>query len=233
MKIQIVDESKLLCDSIKALLPDTFTVDICTDCERAASRICSFRPDVLVLSVALPGNDGFYVLKLVQSIGLRPEVVLLTPLLSDYVVERVVELKIGNVLCKPCNVQAVANYILELQNKETGVKNTTESRIRSFLLDLGFHTNLCGYGYLLTALELLQKEPNQPLTKALYPAAAKLHNGSWQQIEHGIRLSIQSAWGNHSGDAWEIYFPNIAEKPSNSAFLTRAVQYLREMEAQT
>ena len=231
MKIQIVDESKLFGDSVKALLPDTFTVDICTDCERAASRICSFRPDILVLAASMPGNDGFYILQWVHSTGLRPKVLLTTPLISEYVTERAAELKISHIMRKPCNVQAVVDNVLGMQDAAVVLRNTPEDWIRQFLLNLGFHTKLCGYGYLLTALELLQKDPNQPLTKVLYPAVAKRHNGSWQQIEHGIRLSIRSAWENRAGDDWEIYFPNLAGKPSNSAFLTRAVQFLREMEA--
>ncbi len=233
MRIQIVDESKLFCDSVKALLPNTFTVDICIDCDRAASRICSFRPDVLVISAMMPGNDGLYVLQLVNSVGLRPKVILTTPLLNEDVMERGEELNIVHILRSPCKLQALADYILKLQDIKKATKKTTEDWIRQFLLNLGFHTKLCGYAYLLTALELLHSDPNQPLTKALYPAVAKRYNGSWQQIEHGIRLSIQNAWENRTGDDWEVYFPNVTEKPSNSAFLSRAVEFLREMGAQT
>ncbi len=232
MKVQIVDDSKLFCDRLKAILPDTFIVDICTDCERAASRICSFRPDILVLAAEMVGNDGFYVLQEVQSTGLRPKVLLITPLESEYVAKRVTELKINHVMKKPCKLQAVADSVLQLQEKADLIRNTPEGWIRAFLLNLGFHTKLCGYEYLHTALELLQKDSNQPLTKVLYPAVAKRHNGSWQQIEHGIRLSIKGAWDSRTGDDWDIYFPNLTKKPSNSAFLTRALQYLREMEEQ-
>lgn len=232
MKVQIVDESKLFGDSVKALLPDTFTVDICTDCEKAASRICSFRPDILVLAASMPGNDGFYVLQLVYSTGLRPKVLLTTPLISEYVAERIEELKISHIMCKPCNVQAVANNILNMQDVVVALRNTPEDWIRKFLLNLGVRTKLRGYGYLLTALELLQKDPSQPVSKVLYPAVAKHYKGSWQQIEHGIRLTIQNAWENRTGDNWEVYFPNMTEKPSNSAFLTRALEFLREMESQ-
>lgn len=233
MKVQIVDASKLFGDSVKALLPETFTVDICTDCERAASRICSFRPDILVLAASMPGNDGFYVLQLVHSTGLRPKVLLTTPLVSQYISERVSELEISNVFVKPYNTQALVTNILDLQDKEAAAKSTPEDWIRQFLLNLGFRTKLCGYAYLLTALELLRKDPDQPLTKVLYPAVGKQHNGDWKQIEHGIRLSIKDAWGNRTGDDWEIYFPNATRKPSNSDFFNRALEYLRQMEAQS
>ncbi|MBE6925791.1 MAG: response regulator [Ruminococcaceae bacterium] len=230
MKVQIVDPSKLFCDSVKALLPDTLTVDTCTDCERAASRICCFQPDILVISAALPGNDGLYILQLINSVGVRPKVILITPLVTEYIIERGDELNIVDILCTPCKLQALADHILKLRETKKETKKTTEDWIRVLLLNLGFHTKLCGYRYLLTALELLQKDPNQPLTKVLYPAVAKLHNGSWQQIEHGIRLSIQNAWENRTGDEWEVYFPVLREKPSNAAFLSRAVAFLSEVE---
>ena len=227
MKVQIVDGSKLFCESAKALLPDTLTVDICTDCERAASRICSFRPDILVISAALPGNDGLYILQLVNSVGVRPKVILITPLVNEDVQKRGAGLNIVYILRSPCKPQALANYILsELQNARKETKKTTEDWIRTFLMNLGFRTKLCGYRYLLTALELLRKDPSQPLSKSLYPTVAKLHNGSWQQIEHGIRLSIKDAWEKRTGDEWEIYFPNEMERPSNANFLTRAVEFL-------
>jgi two-component system response regulator (stage 0 sporulation protein A) len=89
---------------------------------------------------------------------------------------------------------------------------------------MGFHTNLCGYRYLLSALCILWENPGQSLTKELYPAVAKLHKGSWQQIEHGIRLSIANAWERRSGDGWELYFSDEETKPTNSVFLTRMAQ---------
>ncbi len=229
IKLQIIDSSETLCSAIGRLLPDTFEIDFSADGYGAASRICSFRPDILVLSAALPGNDGLRVLQTVQSAGVHPMVLLITPLVSDYVVEQAAELKIGYIMCKPCDVRAVADCIFRFMEKITKEKDPVQTYVRSYLLELNFRTNLCGYRYLMTAICLLLNNSGQSLTKELYPAVAKLHQGSWQQIERGIRLSIADAWENREGDSWALYYPHHKGKPSNSAFLARSVECLQTL----
>jgi hypothetical protein len=82
----------------------------------------------------------------------------------------------------------------------------------------------------MTAISFLLQNPGQSLTKELYPVVAKLHHGSWQQIERGIRLSIADAWENREGDDWALYFPHQKVKPSNSAFLARSVECLQTLQ---
>lgn len=228
MKLQIVDNSEAFCSALKELLPRTFEIDICLDGAFAISRIHRFRPDILVISANLPGGDGFYILQTVQSAGIRPMVLMLTPLISDYISQRVLELKIDYIMCKPCNVQAVANCIRSFRDELIGERDTAESHAQNLLLSMGFRTNLCGYSYLISVLCILWENPGQSLTKELYPAAAKLHKGSWQQIEHGIRLSIADAWERKKGDGWKLYFTDEKTKPTNSVFLTRMAQCVPE-----
>ena len=227
MKLMIVDNSEVFCNALQELLPNTYEIEVCLEGERAISRICAFHPDILVLAAALPGNDGFYVLQTVQNAGLHPMVLLLTPLISDYVAERSVELKVDYVMCKPCKIQAVVACVDSFRDRILGAKDPLVESVRNLLLDLGFRTNLCGYRYLISALCILWRNAGQSLTKELYPAVAKQHNGSWQQIEHGIRLSIADAWENRTGDGWKMYFAEEKGKPTNSVFLTRMAQCLQ------
>ena len=159
MKLQFIDSSETLYGAVMRLLPDTFEIDFSADGYGAASRICSFRPDILVLSAALPGNDGLRVLQTVQSAGVHPMVLLITPLVSDYVMEQAAELKIGYIMCKPCDVRAVADCILRFEEKLSGEKNPVQTCVRSYLLELNFRTNLCGYRYLMTAISFLLQNP--------------------------------------------------------------------------
>jgi len=226
-KLQIVDGSEVFCSALKELLPNTFDIKICLEGEDAVSQICAFQPDILVLSAALPGNDGFYVLQTVKNAGLHPMVLLLTPLITDYAVERSAELKVDYIMCKPCNMQAVAACVDSFRDKLLGTNDPVLTSVRNLLLDMGFRTNLCGYRYLISALCILKDNPGQSLTKELYPVVAKQHNGSWQQIEHGIRLSIADAWDNRGGDMWKRYFGEGKGRPTNSVFLTRIAQCLQ------
>ena len=230
MRLQIIDPSEVFCSMLKELLPRTFEIDICLDGASAISRINRFQPEILVLSANLPGGDGFYILQTIKSAGLSPKVLMFTPLISDYVAERVVELKIDHIMCRPCDVRAVADCICKFRDKLMGGNTSVESHARNLLLSMGFHTNLCGYRYLLSSLCLLWENPGQSLTKELYPAVAKLHKGSWQQIEHGIRLSITNAWERRTGNGWELYFTDAETKPTNSVFLTRLAQCVPDID---
>jgi len=224
IKVQIVDMSETFCDSLKALLPDTMTVDVCTDCENAFSRIVSYEPDILVIPSHLPGYDGLYLLQAVRSVGIHPTVLLVALLdISD----RAGELKVDDIILRPCEMLAVANKVLALQDKVNCAVTPVREWIRNFLMSLGFKPNLCGYEYLFKTLELLSENPGQPLTKVIYPAVAKQINGSWEQIEHGIRLSVKDAWNRHNGKMWDTYFPGAKKRPSNSVFFTSAIQFLR------
>ncbi len=229
IKLQIIDNSEAFCNTVAQLLQDAFEIDIYADGWNAASRICSFRPDILVLSATLQGNDGFRVLQTVQTTGVRPMVLMLTPLVSDYIVEVATQLKVCHMICKPCDTHAVADCVFRFGETLAGDKNPTQTCIRSFLLGLNFRTNLCGYRYLTDAFSSLLQNPGQSLTKELYPAIAKQHNGSWQQIERGIRLSIADAWRNREGEGWKLCFPNQKDRPSNSSFLSCGIGCLQEI----
>jgi len=229
VKLQIIDSSESFCKAVMQLLPDTFEVDFSTDGQGAATRICSFQPDILVLAASLPGDDGFHILHLVQSTGVRPMVLMILPMINDYAKIQAAELKIDHAMCMPCDVRAVATCIFSFEESLTQNKNSVQASVRNFLMDLNFRPNLCGYRYLMDIFPLLLQNPGQLMSKELYPTVGKLYNGSWQQIERGIRLSIKDAWKNREGEGWALYFPHQKEKPSNSAFLARGIAYLQAL----
>lgn len=232
IRLQIVDSSEVFCTALKESLPSTVDVAVCLDGGLAISEICDFRPDILVLSAALPGNDGFYILQAVQNAGIRPMVLMLIPFISDYISGRAADLKVDHTMCKPCDMCAVLACIGYFQDTILGIRDPVRTRVRNLLLDMGFRTNLCGYRYLVSALCILIEHPEQSLTKELYPYVAKQHKGSWQQIEHGIRLSVADAWENRNPDAWKRYFSNEKRKPTNSVFLTRITQLLQNIDGE-
>ena len=223
MKVQIVDPSEEFCKSLKARLPNTFTVDICTDSDKAFSRIVEFCPDILVIASHLPGRDGLYILQAVRSAGVDPVVLLASLLEPD---ESIAAFKIDDIFIKPCEMNYAAGKVMELVDKVENKNTSTRKWIRNFLLGLDFQSNLCGYKYIFVTLELLSEDPDQQLSKVIYPAVAKEFGGSWRQIERGIRSSVEDSWDRHTGEMWDAYFPDQKKRPSNSVFLSRAIQLL-------
>ena len=86
LKVQIVDSSEAFCASLASILSDAFEVDTCSDGHLAPYKIHSFQPDILIMETILPGNDGFHILQTVQAAGLYPVVLMITPLLTDYII---------------------------------------------------------------------------------------------------------------------------------------------------
>ncbi len=235
MKVQIVDSSEAFCKTLKEALSDLFETDTYFSGMGAVERIHAFRPDILILSTMLPGNDGFHILRTLQSAGFRPCVLMLTPIVTNYILEMATELDVSYMMCKPCNMNALVSCVCGLRDKLEGAQKqgNIDLAAAELLIRLGFRTNLCGYRYLIAAMSCLYRDPEQSLTKEVYPAAGIACNCSWQQIERGIRTAITDAYNNREKDVWKLYFPPGADgtvsKPTNSMFMTRMVQCLPHM----
>lgn len=235
MKVQIVDSSETLCKSVKEVASNLFEIDTYFSGIGAVERIHKFRPDILVLSTMLPGNDGFHILRTLQGAGIHPCVLMLTPLVNDYIVEMAAELDVSYMMCKPCNMNALVSCLCVMQEKlEDRQSNTiTDRDIGTHLLRLGLRTNLSGYRYLIAAISSLCRDPDQSLTKEVYPAVGRRYNSSWQQIERGIRTAITNAFNRREKEVWHLYFPPDANgedvKPTNSMFLTIVAERLSAM----
>lgn len=235
MRILIADST----DDFAWTLAETLKVDhevgISTDGDDAIRMAYSFRPDILVLDTGLHNKDGFFVLQTLQGAGIFPAVVMITSLLTDYVVERAEQLQVKYLMRKPCDLQSVLSTIYSLCTylvNEQNVGMNPSELINQLLLTLGLRVNLKGYQYTAAAIEILSQAKVSSFTKDLYPKVALDFNGSWKQIERGIRLSIVDAWERRDEKIWRLYFAagkdgNIP-KPTSSTFLSRMAECLKQ-----
>lgn len=139
-----------------------------------------------------------------------------------------------------CNEEDIQRLLLLLQ--ENGMKQimlinddekqiVKEHDIIKVLAEFGIPTNLKGYRYMKTAIELCVKDRSimDSVTKCLYPEIAKRHQVDGGQVEHAIRHAIQKAWKNHNTVLQKRLFGNSLEngvKPTNSAFIATVADYL-------
>ena len=67
---------------------------------------------------------------------------------------------------------------------------------RLVLMRLGITPNYKGFYQMLTALEIVEADPEALtlVTKRLYPAVAKRHHVSWKQVERNLRRVTRVAW---------------------------------------
>ena len=87
-----------------------------------------------------------------------------------------------------------------------------------------------GYTYLRESIPIYAKDPQQAITKELYPAVAKLCGSSVDQVERAMRTAIERAWKRRDDQIWRLYFTPQSDgsikKPSNSEFISRLADLL-------
>lgn len=225
-----------LADSLRGI----YTLRECSDGIRALELLRTFRPDVMVLDLMLPGLDGITLLQRAVEEGLHPMVLATTRFYNDYVVESTQGLGVGYIMVKPCDLRATVARLADLSQRihpTRTIRPDTKTFVSNALLALGIPTRLKGYAYLREAILQMARDPGQPITKELYPAVAaafKTENAKIDKmhVERSIRSAIGVAWKARDEQFWAMYFPPKGDGslrcPSNGEFITRLADCLRQ-----
>lgn len=233
LKLLIADGMEEFRTALSEVLRGAFIVRTCHEGTQTLEVLKTFKPDAVVLDLTLPGLDGISLLQRMADMGLQPVVLATTRFASDYVLERITRQGVGFVMIKPCDVQAVAARMSEMTQRislpEIGQPDTRTSA-SNILLTLGVPTKLRGYPYLREALLRSMKDPNQSVTKELYPAVAGACGATAIQVERSIRSAIQAAWENRDEQVWRMYFQpgpdGSIPRPTNATFISRLAECL-------
>lgn len=107
-----------------------------------------------------------------------------------------------------------------------------EDRLRNLLLDIGIPCNLKGYYYIIKAVMFYRENPNQIITKELYPKVGKEFKSTDTQVERSIRSAIKWAWSCCSVEVLNEIFGNTCSmntrRPTNSQFIARCAEWLNQ-----
>ena len=223
----------LIADSVEAFrltlgdnLRDLYQVRVCQEGNETLEMILSFRPDLLVLDLMLPGLDGITILQRAADAGVKPVVLATTSLINDFIAATAGRMGISYLMVKPCDVEATTARLLELTEgleEPTLTRPDLRTEVSNLLLMLGVPTNLRGYSYLRDAILAEIRQPGQQLTKILYPEVGKPYGANGAQVERSIRDAVGKAWMRRSNGIWSQYFPVDAvgdiPKPSNAVFI--------------
>ncbi|MCI6227318.1 MAG: sporulation initiation factor Spo0A C-terminal domain-containing protein [Candidatus Faecousia sp.] len=197
----------------------------CGNGQEALDLLCQENCDCLVLDLMLPELDGISMLETAVSRGVRPIVIAISPLFTQYTFDVAESLGIGYMIRRPCPVQAVVTRMLDLEQRVNPAWASRE-QINRFLLWLGVSTVYNGYLPLVEALMLLAENPSQSITKVLYPEVAKRIGSGSKAVERNIRSAIEHAWNSGNAERWQKIFPELNERPSNSLFFSRVLETL-------
>lgn len=232
-KLLIADGSEEFRSALAQVLRRNYHVRVCGDGPETLSVLRNFRPDILVLDLMMPGLDGISLLYASLEEGIRPVVLATCRFMTEYISDSVEKLGISYVMIKPCDLHAMASRIQDLNQriqKPVVSRPDPRAQISNLLIQLGIPTKLRGYTYLREAILLMVQDPDQAVTKILYPAVGNLCDSNPQQVERSIRSAIHRAWENRDNQQWQQYFPpgtdGIIPRPSNAQFISRLADSL-------
>lgn len=229
-RLLIADSSPDLCLELTRRLQGQIQICSCSRGEQVLALAESFQPNILLLDLMMPGGDGIGILQDLLLAGHTPKVLAVSRYVSDYMLQELERHKVCYVVRKPCDLRNLAARLLHMaQDKEEG--EDLSRKIHEILLTLGLRSNLSGYRYLVEAVELFFKDPEQSMTKELYPAVAARFGATGQQVERAIRGCIQDAYTKRRDELWRLYFPagrdGRVRSVTNSHFISRIADMLR------
>lgn len=232
-KLLIADSAEEFRTNLAEALQGAYYVRTCKDGQEALSLLRSFRPDILVLDLMLPGLDGISLLQNAVSGGICPMVLATVKFLTPYICESAERLGIEYLMVKPCDIRGTVARIGDLSQRiRQPLVSTPDPRtyVSNLLVALGVPTKLRGYPYLREAILLIARNRDQSITKELYPTVAAACGDRGKNIERSIRTAIDKAWQNRDNRIWQMYFPpgpdGVIPRPSNAAFISRLADSL-------
>lgn len=227
LKLLIADACEEIRIALEERLRNTYTICGCGEGNEALAIIRSFRPDVMILDVMLPGLDGITLLQRVAQEGFNPVILVTTRFCSDYVQRCLSLFRVAYLMIKPCEIEATAERLSDLVRlRDTPCICRPDPRIlvTNMLLSLGFDAQLKGFSCLVDAIAEKMRDPTQQITKEIYVTVAENSGGNKEQVERVIRSAIGKAFASRDENLWRICFQTDRQGefrcPSNGTFIS-------------
>ena len=227
LKLLIADSGEEFRETLAQQLRGTFRVRVCQEGNQTLDMILSYKPDLLVLDMMLPGLDGVTILEEAARCDVCPVVLAVTKHATDYMVEAASRFGVRYMMVKPCKISATIARLLDLaEHMDSNPVAYPDPRttVANMLLTLGVSTKLQGYAFLREAILEMVSQPGQSVTKELYPRVGKICGATKIQVERSIRSAIKKAWENRDDARWKLYFSTAPsgelERPTNAVFIS-------------
>lgn len=236
-KLLLADPSPVFCEALADRLGSGYELRECYDGQEALALLENFQPDVLVTDLIMPGMDGLEVLKAAVDARKRPAILVTTRYSSQYIEAAIGDMPVDFVTMKPCNLAVLVERIQELTQTELEPEQRPDPGNEAYdvLLSLGIPVNRKGFRCLQDALELVRQDPQQSMTKVLYPEVGRRRGCGADAVERAIRSVIQTAWENRDDALWCRYFlpgrDGYLPRPTNSVFIHTLALWLSQQES--
>lgn len=225
-RILIADASELWRNMLERALKEQHQVCVCSDGLRAMELLEEFAPELLVMDPMLPGADGLRILKRLEGKSDRPRVLITSRYYSQYLIEALERCGADELMLKPCDIQDLverAEELLTASEPEEAACPDSWDQITWMLTELGITPGSRGFRCLRVGVLLLMEDPEQQLTKVLYPAIGAQFGTTGINVEKCLRTAVTNAWLRRRDSVWRSYFPAAPDgqipKPTAGQFL--------------
>ena len=227
-KVFIADTSEDWREQLERKLGAEYQIRASGDGHQALRMLSDFQPDVLVLDLMLQGTDGLSVLKVLHDGGCLPRIIVTGRYFSNFVTGALERFQVDSVMLKPCSPRSVAERVGELLQEQSEVLPVCQDPydyITALLVSLNAPASQQGFRLLRRGIQSLMDNPNQQLTKHLYPELAKEFTTSPTNVEKALRTTVTAAWNRRRDEVWRLYFPPAPTgqipRPTAGQFLIR------------
>ena len=138
IRLILVDDHPIVLQGLRQLFErqmDFSVTACCSDAESAFAAVQSHRPDVLVLDLRLPGQDGLALLRRLSNEGIACRTVLLTAAISDGEVLEAVKLGVRGLVLKESPPAMLINCVRLVHGGEQWLDQKTVTRAFTKVLD--------------------------------------------------------------------------------------------------
>ena len=219
-------------------IPDMRVIGTLSDGQEALEAVRIEKPDAVVFELALPGLDGFNLLRCINELPVPPATICCTRFYSEVALEAAREAGVSYFLFKPIDLQSLRHTILACVQAKRKIRraaaraNTASAQsaemqiaqIRNYIISLGVPAKMIGCSYLTEAVRLAQTDPDlmRNLSKGLYLEISRDMDSTPVRIERCMRNAISAA--HQSGSLGN----RMATCPSNKEFINFVVRSMAQ-----
>ena len=239
IRVMLADDNRSMLSLLTDYLgrkPDIEITAAVSDGMEIPAAVLEQRPDLLVMDIIMPRQDGFMTLEKLSAADFpaRPKVIVLTGLARDDFIMRAIRLGASYYMVKPFDMNLLYERIVEIAREpalpvaageERGGRESVDEQITNLFLTLGIPAHIKGYQYLREAVRMVLADHDviNRITKELYPGIARRFDTSASKVERAMRHAIEVAWTRGRLDAVnQMYGYKVfkrEDKPTNGEFI--------------
>lgn len=204
-------------------------ISVAVDGEEAIQMLQTKPADILVIDLLLAKYDGLTILELIRNVDQRPQVLVVTAFISNYVASSVAHLGVKALTRKPCSVEKVIENLKRIVNGTVCNPviyphvdaQEAEQLVTKILHEIAVPAHIKGYQYLREAIIIAVKDMDvcNAMEKVLYPRVAKVFHTTPQRVIRAMRHAITVVWRKSNHAIIEKHCGYLGGKPNPSQFI--------------